>query len=81
MQITSFKDMYIAELQELASMERQMGEALLRISGAASHSSLKEALQRHREQTRAQMDRLEQMLRKHGSSPYVHRPGRAGAGH
>jgi hypothetical protein len=24
MQITSFKDMYIAELQELASMERQM---------------------------------------------------------
>jgi hypothetical protein len=28
MQITSFKDMYIAELQGLASMERQMGEAL-----------------------------------------------------
>ncbi len=26
MQITSFKDMYIAELQELASMERQMGK-------------------------------------------------------
>lgn len=60
MQIASFKDMYIAELQELASMERQMGEALLRMHGVASHPSLKEALQRHREQARAQMDRLEQ---------------------
>jgi hypothetical protein len=28
-QIASFKDMYIAELQELASMEKQLGEALL----------------------------------------------------
>jgi ferritin-like metal-binding protein YciE len=72
MQITSFKDMYIAELQELASMERQMGEALLRMSSVASHPSLKDALQRHREQTRTQMDRLEQVLRNHGSSPYIH---------
>jgi ferritin-like metal-binding protein YciE len=72
MQITGFKDMYIAELQELASMERQMGEALLRMSDVASHPSLKEALQHHREQTRTQMDRLEQVLRNHGSSPSVH---------
>ncbi len=42
------------------------------MSGAASHPSLKEALQRHREETRTQMDRLEQLLRNHGSSPYVH---------
>ncbi len=72
MQITSFTDMYIAELQELASMERQMGEALLRMSGVASHGILKDALQRHREQTRMRMDRFEQVLRNHGLSPYVH---------
>jgi ferritin-like metal-binding protein YciE len=72
MQITNFKDLYIAELQELASMETQIGEVLLLMFRAASHPSLKEALLRHREQTRTQMDRLESMLRNQGSSAYVH---------
>lgn len=72
MQITTFKDMYIAELQELASMEKQIGEALLIMSGAASHSSLKDALMRHRDETRAQLERLESILRKQGASAYVH---------
>ena len=72
MQITSFKDMYIAELQELASMEKQLGEALQRMSRVASHPSLKDALLGHHEQTRAQIERLESILRNHGSSAYVH---------
>ena len=72
MQITSFKDMYIAELQELASMEKQLGEALLAMSRVASHPSLKDTLLHHQEQTRTQMERLESMLRNHGSSAYVH---------
>jgi ferritin-like metal-binding protein YciE len=72
MQITNFKDLYIAELQELASMETQIGEVLLLMFRSASHPSLKEALLRHREQTRTQMDRLESMLRNRGSSAYVH---------
>ena len=32
MQITPFKAMYIAELQELMSLEAQLGQALLRIA-------------------------------------------------
>jgi hypothetical protein len=35
MQITSFKDMYVAELQELASMEKQIAEALLHMFSVA----------------------------------------------
>src|SRR5690242_21721427 len=72
MQITSFKDMYIAELQELASMEKQLGAALLPMSRVASHPSLREALLHHHDQTRTQMERLESMLHNHGSSMYVH---------
>jgi hypothetical protein len=72
MQITSLKDMYIAELQELASMEKQLGRALPPMSRIASHPSLKDALLHHHEQTRTQMERLESMLRNHGSSTYVH---------
>ena len=49
MPITSFKDMYVTELQELMSLEGQLGQALLRMAEAASHPSLKDVLMRHRE--------------------------------
>jgi ferritin-like metal-binding protein YciE len=72
MQITSFKDMYIAELQELTSLEGQHGEALRRMAEVASHPSLKNALMNHREQTQVQKQRLESMLRRHGANPLAH---------
>jgi ferritin-like metal-binding protein YciE len=37
MEITNFKDMYVAELQELVSLEGQLAEALLRMAQVASH--------------------------------------------
>ena len=72
MQITSFEDMYIAELQELMSLEGQLARALLRMAKMASHPSLKEALTRHRAQTQTQMSRLESLLKKHGANPRAH---------
>src|SRR5579884_1191054 len=47
MEITNFKDMYIAELQELVSVEQQLGEALLQMASVASHPSLKAAFTQH----------------------------------
>lgn len=72
MQITSFKDMYIAELQELVSAEAQLGESLLAMADAASHPALKDALMRHWKETRAQKERLEAILRNHGAKPKAH---------
>jgi ferritin-like metal-binding protein YciE len=69
MQITSFKDLYITELQELTSFEGQLVDALERMAKAASHPPLKKALKRHREQTQSQKQRLETILNKHGASP------------
>jgi ferritin-like metal-binding protein YciE len=54
MQITSFKDLYITELQELTSLEGQLVHALRRMANAVSHPSLKSALKHHRGQTEAQ---------------------------
>ena len=48
MEITNFKDMYIAELQELVSVESQLSDALLRMARAAAHPTLKELLVHHR---------------------------------
>jgi ferritin-like metal-binding protein YciE len=72
MQITNFKDMYIAELQELASVEAQLTESLLRMANVASHPALKDALIRHREQTQAQKERLDSILQKHGADRNAH---------
>jgi len=72
MEITRFKDMYIVELQELMSLERQLAEALLQMAAVASHSSLKKTLMHHREQTQVQMQRLESLLKRHDANALAH---------
>ncbi|MBY5864824.1 ferritin-like domain-containing protein [Rhizobium leguminosarum] len=72
MQISSFKDMYLAELQELASVEGQLAESLLQMAEVASHSALKETLVHHREQTEIQKERLLSLLQKHRADPTAH---------
>ncbi|MGN8547433.1 DUF892 family protein [Bradyrhizobium sp. 13971] len=63
MKITSFKDMYVAELQELASVEEQLAVALARMAEIASHPSLKDAFSRHHRETIVQGERLKSLLR------------------
>jgi ferritin-like metal-binding protein YciE len=72
MEIRNFKDMFLAELQELASVEGQLADALLRMAGAASHPALKRVLIRHRAETETQRDRLGTILEIHGASPTAH---------
>jgi len=72
MEITNFKDMYVAELQELASVEAQLADALLRMAGAASNPALKRVLIHHRAETETQRDRLATILETHGASPTAH---------
>jgi len=72
MQIESLQDMYIAELQELASVERQMAECLARVGERASHPTLKNALLDYREETATQEKRLDTILQKHRANPAGH---------
>jgi ferritin-like metal-binding protein YciE len=72
MKIESFKDMYIAELQELASVERQLAECLPQVAQAASHPALKKTLLDHREESETQKERLEMLLDHHGANPNAH---------
>ncbi|WP_235983533.1 YciE/YciF ferroxidase family protein [Bradyrhizobium australiense] len=64
--------MYLAELQELVSVEEQLAETLLRMAAAASHPALKDALVDHRAETVTQKDRLVAILRQHGADPAAH---------
>ncbi len=72
MEISNFKDMYLAELQELASVEAQLADALLRMAVAASNPVLKRVLIHHRAETETQRDRLVTILEVHGASPTAH---------
>jgi ferritin-like metal-binding protein YciE len=72
MNVDSFRDMYIAELQELRSVEEQLIEALPRMAEMASHAELKQAIRSHLEETRAQQARLDAILTRHGAEPREH---------
>jgi ferritin-like metal-binding protein YciE len=72
MQIANFRDMYVAELQELVSVEAQLADALGRMGAIASHPSLKRALMEHRKETLAQRQRLELILQKRGANAWAH---------
>jgi ferritin-like metal-binding protein YciE len=72
MEIINFKEMFLAELQELVSVEGQLADALLRMAGAASHPELKRVLVHHRAETETQGDRLITILKKHGADPMEH---------
>jgi ferritin-like metal-binding protein YciE len=65
MRIKTFEEFYVAELQELASVENQLGELLLEMAEAASSQALKDALAKHREQTLVHQERLETLLSQH----------------
>src|SRR4051812_48300707 len=72
MNLDSFHDMYIAELQELRSVEAQLIDALPRMADMASHPELKQAIQAHFDETRSQQSRLDEVLRRHGAEPREH---------
>src|SRR5260370_40468971 len=46
MEITNLKDLFIAELQEMVSVESQLADTLLSMTGATSHPALNELLTR-----------------------------------
>jgi len=72
MQINSFKDLYLAELQELLSVEIQLADALLRMAGVATHPSLKRALIHHRAETETAALRVMTIVKKHGADETAH---------
>jgi len=72
MQIKNFNDMYIAELQELVSVEDQLADALNKMIEVASHPALKKALMQHRDESQTNSNRLKSILEKHGAKAHLH---------
>jgi len=69
MQIQSMQDLLLDELQKLYTSETQAIHAYPQLIQAASSPELKQALQQHAEQTRGQVQRLEQIFQQLGQQP------------
>lgn len=61
MNLDDFKQMYLAELQELRSVEDQLMQALPKMADAAQNAQLKQGILDHLEETRSQRDRLDEL--------------------
>ncbi|HEV2643166.1 MAG TPA: ferritin-like domain-containing protein [Candidatus Elarobacter sp.] len=69
MKMESLHDLYVDELKDLWSAERQILVALPKMIRAASHPKLKRAFTMHERQTRQHVKRLERICRQLGVTP------------
>jgi ferritin-like metal-binding protein YciE len=69
MALTSIRDLYVEELQDLYDAEQQILGALPKMAKAATAAPLKKAFEHHLEQTRGQVERLDQIFQRMGADP------------
>ncbi|MBK8905913.1 MAG: ferritin-like domain-containing protein [Anaerolineaceae bacterium] len=62
MNLNSLHDVYVHELKDLYSAEKQITEALPKMVKAASDQSLKDAFSHHLDQTQGHLQRVRQIL-------------------
>jgi ferritin-like metal-binding protein YciE len=68
-EMDSLRKLYVEEIKDLYSAERQILQALPRMIKAASHPQLKRAFTKHETQTKKHVQRLEQIARGLGEKP------------
>ncbi len=69
MEMETLKDLYVEELKDLWSAEKQIVKALPRMIKAASHPELKAAFARHLKETETHVERIEGVCDELGVSP------------
>ena len=62
MPVATIQDMFLNELQDIYHAEKQLVRALPKMAKAASSSELKHAFESHLEETKGQVERLEQVF-------------------
>ena len=61
MDMETLKDLYVEELKDLYSAEKQIIKGLTKMTKAANHPELKEAFSRHQQLTEKHVERLERI--------------------
>ena len=69
MELDTLRALYVEELKDLWSAEKQILQALPRMAKAATHPQLKKAFMKHEKQTQQQVKRIERICKELGESP------------
>src|SRR6266542_6237296 len=69
MKLDTLKTLYTNELRDLYNAEGQLLKALPKMAKAASSEELKDALEKHLEQTKSHVERLEEVFEDIGEKP------------
>jgi ferritin-like metal-binding protein YciE len=69
MEIDSLRKLYVEELKDLYSAEKQILQALPRMAKKVKNAQLKAAFEEHVRQTEGQVERLDQIFEALGKSP------------
>jgi ferritin-like metal-binding protein YciE len=69
MEIDSLRKLYVEELKDLYSAEKQILQALPKMAKKATNAQLRQAFQEHLEVTRMQVERLDRIFELLGKSP------------
>ena len=69
MKLETLKTLYIDELRDLYNAENQLVKALPKMAKAASSQELQYAFEKHLEQTKSHVDRLEEVFEEIGEKP------------
>lgn len=69
MSLDNLHDVYVAQLKDMYSAEKQLTEALPKMAQAASSSELKQAFQHHLQQTQGHMETVRMLLNELGENP------------
>ena len=69
MEMETLQELYVEEIKDLWSAEKQILKALPRMIKAATHPQLKKAFTKHEKQTRVHVTRLERICKELGESP------------
>ena len=68
MELATLQDLYVHELKDLYSAEKQLIKALPKMAGAANNAKLSSGFREHLEQTKGHAERLEKILSGHKQS-------------
>ena len=69
MEIDSLRKLYVEELKDIYSAEKQILQALPRMAKKTKNQELRKAFELHLEQTRIQVERLDRIFEMLGKSP------------
>ena len=69
MDMDNLRDLYVAELRDLYSVEKQLVKALPKMADKATSADLKQAILKHLQQTEGHVDRLERIFNRMDTSP------------